>query len=47
VMKEHGGRSRPFCLMYPHGRHVAVRVRAFVDFLVERLRDQPGHKARK
>jgi DNA-binding transcriptional LysR family regulator len=47
VMKEHGGRSRPFCLIYPHGRHVAVRVRAFVDFLVERLRDQPGHKARR
>lgn len=46
LMPEYGGRSRPFCLIYPHGRHVALRVRAFVDFLVERLRDQPGARSR-
>jgi len=40
LLPQYGGRSRPFCLIYPHGRHVALRVRAFVDFLVERLRDQ-------
>lgn len=40
LMPQYGGRSRPFCLIYPHGRHVALRVRAFVDFLVNRLRDQ-------
>jgi DNA-binding transcriptional LysR family regulator len=40
LMPQYGGRSRPFCLIYPHGRHVALRVRALVDFLVERLRDQ-------
>jgi DNA-binding transcriptional LysR family regulator len=39
LLPQYGGRSRPFCLIYPHGRHVALRVRAFVDFLVERLRD--------
>ena len=40
LLPEFGGRSRPFCLIYPHGRHVALRVRAFVEFLVDRLRDQ-------
>jgi DNA-binding transcriptional LysR family regulator len=40
LLPQYGGRSRPFCLIYPHGRHVALRVRAFVDFLVERLRDK-------
>ncbi|MBQ5946469.1 LysR family transcriptional regulator [Massilia sp. ST3] len=38
LLPNYGGRSRPFCLIYPHGRHVALRVRAFVDFLVEQLR---------
>ncbi|MGF6721733.1 DNA-binding transcriptional LysR family regulator [Paraburkholderia sp. GAS41] len=37
VMKELGGASRPFVLLYPHGRHLSVRVRCFVDFLVEQL----------
>jgi len=46
VMPQHGGRSRPFCLIYPHGRHVALRVRAFVDFLVEHLRDHPVARSR-
>ncbi|MBQ5940216.1 MULTISPECIES: LysR family transcriptional regulator [unclassified Massilia] len=38
LLPRYGGRSRPFCLLYPHARHVALRVRAFVDFLVEQLR---------
>lgn len=38
LLPQYGGRSRPFCLLYPHARHVALRVRAFVDFLVEQLR---------
>jgi len=47
VLPQHGGRSRPFCLIYPHGRHIALRVRAFVDFLVEQLRTAPaGRKPR-
>jgi len=35
VLQEFGGRSRPFTLLYPHGRHVPFRLRAFVDFLME------------
>jgi DNA-binding transcriptional LysR family regulator len=44
LLPAHGGRTRPFCLIYPHGRHIALRVRAFVDFLVEHLRDQPARR---
>ena len=35
VLTAFGGRSRPFTLLYPHGRHVPLRLRAFVDFLME------------
>ena len=42
VLSQSGGRSRPFCLIYPHARHIPLRVRAFVDFLVEQLRATPG-----
>jgi DNA-binding transcriptional LysR family regulator len=38
VLREHGGCSRPFILLYPHGRHLSSRVRSFVDFLVDKLR---------
>lgn len=38
LLPRYGGRTRPFCLIYPHARHVALRVRVFVDFLVEQLR---------
>lgn len=37
VLQPFAGRSRPFSLMYPHGRHVSLRVRAFVDYLMEAL----------
>jgi DNA-binding transcriptional LysR family regulator len=37
VLQEFGGSSRPFSLLYPHGRHVSLRVRVFVDFLLEKL----------
>lgn len=36
VLKDFGGRSRPFSLLYPHGRHVPLRLRAFIDFLMEK-----------
>ncbi|WP_312992216.1 LysR family transcriptional regulator [Achromobacter animicus] len=39
VMQQHGGSTRPFVLLYPHARHVSRRVRAFVDFLVDKLAD--------
>jgi DNA-binding transcriptional LysR family regulator len=38
LLTDYGARSRPFVLLYPHGRHLSSRVRAFVDFLVESLR---------
>lgn len=37
VMKQHGGTSRPFLLLYPHVRHLSLRTRTFVDFIVEKL----------
>lgn len=37
VLKRHGGRSRPFSILYPQNRHMSARVRAFVDFLVASL----------
>ncbi|MBK5354047.1 LysR family transcriptional regulator [Pseudomonas sp. TH41] len=37
VLKPFGGRSRPFTLLYPQSRHVPLRLRAFIDFLVEHL----------
>lgn len=36
VLKEWGGCSRPFHLIYPHGRHLPLRVRVFIDFLLEK-----------
>ena len=38
VLAAYGGGTRPFVLLYPHGRHLSSRVRSFVDFLVEKLR---------
>lgn len=35
VLQPFGGRSRPYSLLYPHGRMLPSRVRAFIDFLVE------------
>lgn len=37
ILPAFGGASRPFVLLYPHKRHVSLRVRRFVDFLVETL----------
>ena len=37
VLERHGGSTRPFVLLYPHARHVSRRVRAFVDFLIDKL----------
>jgi DNA-binding transcriptional LysR family regulator len=35
VLQAYAGRSRPFSLLYPSGRHLPQRVRVFVDFLVQ------------
>ncbi|RFP21914.1 LysR family transcriptional regulator [Duganella sp. BJB488] len=37
LLPQHGGTSRPFFLLYPHARHLSLRVRTFVDFLVEKM----------
>jgi DNA-binding transcriptional LysR family regulator len=37
VLPEYGGATRPFFLLYPHARHLSLRVRAFVDFVVEKF----------
>jgi len=37
VLRDAGGCTRPFILLYPHARYLTSRVRAFVDFLVEQL----------
>lgn len=39
VLAPFGGRSRPFSLLYPGGRHMPLRVRAFIDYLMAALRD--------
>ncbi|MEV8470753.1 LysR family transcriptional regulator [Ralstonia sp. UNC404CL21Col] len=36
VLQAYAGRSRPVSLVYPHGRLLPLRVRVFVEFLVER-----------
>jgi DNA-binding transcriptional LysR family regulator len=37
VLKPFNGRSRPFTLLYPSGRHLPLRMRVFVDFLLAQL----------
>ncbi|RWU21436.1 LysR family transcriptional regulator [Pseudomonas alkylphenolica] len=35
VLATFGGTSRPFMLIYPHARHVPLRVRVFIDYLIQ------------
>lgn len=35
LLPQHGGTARPFFLLYPHARHLPLRVRVVVDFLIE------------
>ncbi len=37
VLKEFSGRSRPFNLMYPHGKYLSIKVRTFIDFVMWKL----------
>lgn len=37
LLPQWGGATRPFILLFPHARHLSLRVRTFVDFLVARL----------
>lgn len=46
VLQPYGGRSRQFSVTYPQNRHLSARVRAFVDFILERLKTPvtPGQR---
>lgn len=44
LLPESGGRSRPFSIIYPNREHTALRVRAFIDFLVEQLSTDSGRR---
>lgn len=37
VLQTVAGRSRPFNLLYPSNRHVPLRVRSFIDFLIQKV----------
>lgn len=37
LLGKHGGRSRPFSIVYPASRHMPLRLRAFIDFLTREL----------
>jgi DNA-binding transcriptional LysR family regulator len=37
VLQSHGARSRPFSVVYPGARHMPLRLRVFIDFLVREL----------
>jgi DNA-binding transcriptional LysR family regulator len=42
VLTPYRGRSRPFCILYPHNRHLSAKVRAFVDHMVAAVNAQTG-----
>lgn len=42
VLQAYGGRSRPFSILYPQNRHLSARVRAFVDFMLEKGQEKAG-----
>jgi DNA-binding transcriptional LysR family regulator len=37
LLPQHGGTARPFILLYPHARHLSLRVRTFVEFVAAKL----------
>lgn len=38
VLQSYSGSSRPYTLLYPHGKLMPMRLRVFSDFLVDKLR---------
>ncbi|MEM7777520.1 MAG: LysR family transcriptional regulator [Pseudomonadota bacterium] len=40
VLTAYRGRSRPFYLLYPQNRHLASKVRAFVDYLIAQIKTE-------
>lgn len=47
VLKEYGGRSRQFSVVYPQNRHLSARVRVFVDFMLARLKGGQERRSRR
>jgi DNA-binding transcriptional LysR family regulator len=47
VLSDCGRSTRPFILLYPHGRYLSSRVRVFVDFLVEHLVQSQRKRSRE
>jgi DNA-binding transcriptional LysR family regulator len=43
LLPQAGGRSRPFSIIYPNREHTALRVRSFIDFLIEELSTGSKH----
>lgn len=41
LLPQHAGASRPFSLLYPANRHMPLRVRVLIDFLVAHLNVRP------
>ena len=41
VLERIVGRSTALQLVYPTGRHLAAKVRAFIDFAVEHIKEHP------
>ena len=40
VLQPFAGRSRPFSVIYPGGRHMPLRVRVFIDWLAQAMRGE-------
>jgi DNA-binding transcriptional LysR family regulator len=40
VLQEASGRSRPFHVLYPHNRHLSVRVRVFIQYVLDALNSE-------
>lgn len=47
VLTDFGGRSRQFSIVYPQHRHLSARVRVFIDFMLQRLRQPPVQDKRR
>lgn len=37
ILQPYGGRTRPFSLLYPQNRHMPLRVRVFIEYLVQAM----------
>jgi DNA-binding transcriptional LysR family regulator len=38
VLKPYSGSARPFSILYPQNRHLSAKVRAFVDFMLGKVK---------